>query len=149
MIPGLATYILLPLIQKGQLSVTGKNMCTKYWYRIRGLSLPRKSAVSLTDHPDMTLDVYHGRKTTTQQQPFYLPFYRTFRLPCTFERTGQIQTDLRLPFLQLTFWYDLIISRVPPYQKYQNMGSGNFKFTREEHIRFLLFDIMLFYQRPE
>ena len=26
--------------------------------------------VRLTDCPDMTLDVYHGRKTTTQQQPY-------------------------------------------------------------------------------
>ena len=32
-----------------------------------GLSLPRKSVVRLTDHPDMTLDVYRGRKTTMQQ----------------------------------------------------------------------------------
>ena len=31
-----------------------------------GLSLPRKSVVRLTDHPDMTLDVYRGRKTTMQ-----------------------------------------------------------------------------------
>ena len=30
-----------------------------------GLSLPRKSVVRLTDRPDMTLDVYRGRKTTT------------------------------------------------------------------------------------
>ena len=28
-----------------------------------GLSLPRKSVVRLTDRPDMTLDVYRGRKT--------------------------------------------------------------------------------------
>ena len=28
-----------------------------------GLSLPRKSVVRLTDRPDMTLDVYCGRKT--------------------------------------------------------------------------------------
>ena len=33
-----------------------------------GLSLPKKSVVRLTAHPDMTLDFYHGRKTTTQQQ---------------------------------------------------------------------------------
>ena len=33
-----------------------------------GLSLPRKSVVRLTDRPDMTLDVYLGRKTTIQQQ---------------------------------------------------------------------------------
>ena len=37
--------------------------------RLGGLSLPRESAVRLTDRPDMTLDVYRGRKTTTQQ-PF-------------------------------------------------------------------------------
>ena len=37
-------------------------------YRLGGLSLPRKSVVRLTDRPDMTLDVYRGRKTTKQQQ---------------------------------------------------------------------------------
>ena len=36
--------------------------------RLGGLSLPRKSVVRLTDRPDMILDVYRGRKTTTQQQ---------------------------------------------------------------------------------
>ena len=37
--------------------------------RLRGLSLPRKSVVRLNDRPDMTLDIYRGRKTTNQQQP--------------------------------------------------------------------------------
>ena len=36
--------------------------------RLGGLSLPRKSVVRLTDRPDMTLNVYRGRKTTTQQK---------------------------------------------------------------------------------
>ena len=36
-------------------------------YRLGGLSLPRKSVVRLTDHPDMTLAVYGGRETTTEQ----------------------------------------------------------------------------------
>ena len=36
--------------------------------RLGGLSLPRKSVVRLTDRPDMTLDVYRGRKTTKQHQ---------------------------------------------------------------------------------
>ena len=36
--------------------------------RLGGLSLSRKSVVRLTDRPDMALDVYRGRKTTTQQQ---------------------------------------------------------------------------------
>ena len=39
--------------------------------RLGGLSLPRKSVVRLTDCPDMTLDVYRGRKTTMQQQQKY------------------------------------------------------------------------------
>ena len=36
--------------------------------RLGGLSLPRKSVARLTDRPDMTLDVYRGRKTTMQMQ---------------------------------------------------------------------------------
>ena len=39
---------------------------------LEGLNLPRKSVVRLTDRPDMTLDVYRGRKTTIQQQQ-YIP----------------------------------------------------------------------------
>ena len=39
--------------------------------RLGGLSLPRKSVVRLTDSPDMTLDVYRGRKTTMQQQQIH------------------------------------------------------------------------------
>ena len=38
--------------------------------RLGGLSLPRKSVVRLTDRPDMTLDVYHGRKTTNNYSNF-------------------------------------------------------------------------------
>ena len=44
--------------------------------RLGDLSLPRKSVVRLTDRPDMTLDVYRGRKTTTQQQQqLYVVFH--------------------------------------------------------------------------
>ena len=39
--------------------------------RLGGLSLPRKSVVRLTGRPDMTLDVYRGRKTTIQQQQLH------------------------------------------------------------------------------
>ena len=52
--------------------------------RLGGLSLPRKSVVWLTDRPNMTLDVYHGRKTTTQQ-PFQVVKYApalTTKYPC-------------------------------------------------------------------
>ena len=34
--------------------------------RLGGQSLPRKSVVRLTDRPDMTLDVYRGRKAIIQ-----------------------------------------------------------------------------------
>ena len=65
----------------------GRRAVVSYWRkyvhevlvnRLGGLSLPRKSVVRLTDRPDMTLDVYRGRKTTMQQQqqqpigPFWL-----------------------------------------------------------------------------
>ena len=40
--------------------------------RLGGLSLPRKSVVKLTDRPDMTLDVYGGRKTTIQYNQLYI-----------------------------------------------------------------------------
>ena len=87
-IPGLATYpvllFLLPLIQEGQLSVTGENMCMKYWLnRFGGLSLLRKSVVRLTDRPDMTLDVYCGRKTTTQQSPVICHFLAHLSTKCS------------------------------------------------------------------
>ena len=42
--------------------------------RLGGLSLPRKSVVRLTDRPDMTLDVYRGRKTTMQQQLSFIMY---------------------------------------------------------------------------
>ena len=47
--------------------------------RLVGLSLPRKSVVRLTDRPDMTLDVYCGRKTTIQQQQFHQSRFSTRR----------------------------------------------------------------------
>ena len=40
-----------------------------------GLSLSRKSVVRLTDRPDMSLDVYRGRKTTTLKLQL---LYKTF-----------------------------------------------------------------------
>ena len=40
--------------------------------RIGGLSLPRKRVVRLTGRPDMTLDVYRGRKTTTTILWFFI-----------------------------------------------------------------------------
>ena len=49
--------------------------------RLGGLSLPRKSVVGLTDSPDMILDVYRGRKSTTQQRKY--AFYVSDICRCT------------------------------------------------------------------
>ena len=38
------------LIQEGQLSVSGERMCTILVYSFRGLSMPSKSVVRLSDH---------------------------------------------------------------------------------------------------
>ena len=56
--------------------------------RLGGLTLPRKSVVGLTDRPDMTLDVYRGRKTTIQQQQLNLFFFliSTLKRNCVFTR---------------------------------------------------------------
>ena len=49
--------------------------------RLGGLSLPRKRVVILIDRPDMTLDVYRGRKTKSQQQHIPpLPYMANFSM---------------------------------------------------------------------
>ena len=58
-------------------SAFARRAVVSYWQKyvhevlvncLGGLSPPRKSVARLTDHPDMILDVYRGRKTTMQQQ---------------------------------------------------------------------------------
>ena len=52
--------------------------------RLGGLSLPRKSVARLTDRPDMTLDVYRGRKTTIQPTNFLIKgyYFESFKTLC-------------------------------------------------------------------
>ena len=71
-IPSLAIYFRFSFrfFKKGSCQLLAK-VCVRSTIlvnRLGGLSLPRKSVVRLTDRPDMTLDVYRGRKTTTQQE---------------------------------------------------------------------------------
>ena len=81
-IPGLATYFRSPsaFSRRAVVSYWGKYVHKVLVNRLGGLSLPRKTVVRLTDRPDMTLDVYRGRKTTIQQQ-----YFRA----CTFNCTGR------------------------------------------------------------
>ena len=69
-VPGLVTYFRFSLrfFKKGSCQLLAKVCARSTGNRLGGLSLPRKSVVRLIDRPDMTLDVYRGRKTTMQQQ---------------------------------------------------------------------------------
>ena len=70
LIPSLATYFRFSFrfFKKGSCQVLAHEVLVN---RLGGLSLPRKSMVRLTDRPDITLNVYGGRKTTMQQQQQY------------------------------------------------------------------------------
>ena len=90
-IPGLATSFISPsaFSRRAAVSCWRKYVHEVLVNRLGGLSLPRKSVVRLTDHPDMTLDVYRGRETTMQQQQqsnnifpgFSVNFYRKESAP--------------------------------------------------------------------
>ena len=69
-IPGLATYFRFSFrfLRRAVVSYWRKYVHEVLVNRLGGLSLPRKSVVRLTDRPDMTLDVYRGRKTTIQKK---------------------------------------------------------------------------------
>ena len=58
-----------------------------------GLSLPRKSVVRFSDRPDMTLDIYRGRKTTIQHT---LKIDGKHDLLTNFSSRGQEQPQLGL-----------------------------------------------------
>ena len=68
--------------------------------RLGGLSLPRKSVVRLTDRPDMTLDVYRGRKTTKQQKKHtfghILPLVQVLSLDMVVMRAAGTLFNLRV-----------------------------------------------------
>ena len=72
-IPGLATYFRFSFrfFKEAVVSYWRKYVHEVLVNRLGGLSLPRKSVVRFTDRPDMTLDVYRGRKTTIQQQQLF------------------------------------------------------------------------------
>ena len=72
--------------------------------RLGGLSLPRKSVVRLTDRPDMTLDVYRGRKTTIQQQLQFVMFIAHYNLGASIFITL---------YCHMSVQFNIYISRLP------------------------------------
>ena len=62
------SFLLLLFSRRAVVSYWRKFVYEELVNRLGGLSQPRKSVVRLTDRPDMTYDVYHGRKTTIQHQ---------------------------------------------------------------------------------
>ena len=82
--------------------------------RLGGLSLPRKSVVRLTDRPDMTLDVYRGHKTTTQQQQ-QLVLYAAVYLPIAADQwlyEANI-TILKIAHSRIGTWHKLVYPIYP------------------------------------
>ena len=69
--------------------------------RLGGLSLPRKSVVRLTDRPDMTLDVYRGRKTTIQQQQQQLKFYNKVLFVMSKALSGELLSSWQTGLVRL------------------------------------------------
>ena len=61
--------------------------------RLGGLSLSRKSVARLTDRPDMTLDVYYGRKTTIQYTDIFF-FEKNERSFCIAKASHIISTNI-------------------------------------------------------
>ena len=69
-IPGPATSFVSPFVDSRRAVVS---YWRKYMHEVLvgclgGLSLPRKNVVWVTDRPNMTSDVYCGRKTTTTKK---------------------------------------------------------------------------------
>ena len=77
--------------------------------RLGGLSLPRKSVVRLTDRPDMTLDVYRGRKNNSAtRQRVFLPkeYKKNLGRSCKTSRFmgcfGIVLEENKLQIIQIT-----------------------------------------------
>ena len=71
-------------------TVTNKTvyiLCVSMRYHLGGLNLPGKSVVRLTDRPDMTLDVYRARKTTTTTNHSTKAPLKTLYMKNTFKLT--------------------------------------------------------------
>ena len=77
--------------------------------RLGGLSLPRKSVVRLTERPDVTLDVYRGRKTT-MQQGLRLPRKSVVRLTDRHDMTLDVYRGRKTTIQQLIFSLSLSLS---------------------------------------
>ena len=80
--------------------------------RLGGLSLPRKSVVGLTDRPDMTLDVYRGRKTTIQQHRSKHVFNEDFICKTITGSKSIFETPLALLWLEICYRNSLCCKQV-------------------------------------
>ena len=112
--------------------------------RLGGLSLPRKSVVRLTDRPDMTLDVYRGRKTTIQQQynkslrlmsGAYFPPIVAWNLPATSGFLNLSRSNLSLDWIGFLVFFrrtrKVIITRPRGYKIEWSSACSSF-------VRFVL-----------
>ena len=102
--------------------------------RLGGLSLPRKSVVRLTDRPDMTLDVYRGRKTTIQQQHLKL---RNLKVNYAGSRNFET-SSLRYPKLKCK------TKIVNVFKKFSLIKRGTSRYTYSRY-RIVVVVVLLFF----
>ena len=80
--------------------------------------------VRLTDHPDMTLDVYRGRKTTIQQQPILKQVQYINSLTTKNQTTKFLSANVKSKLYHIETWktrgqsvdLDRVVHHEPPHQ---------------------------------
>ena len=103
--------------------------------RLGGLSLPRKSVVRLTDRPDMTLDVYRGRKTTMQHVDQWLYNKTEFMININKQKAIFGIEQIKPPIRPIN--YILIVSRYYIYKcriSNKNLNLNAWKSTVKQFL---------------
>ena len=97
--------------------------------RLGGLSLPRKSVVRLTDRPDMTLDVYRGRKTTIQQQ-------HSVQMNGSIGEWFRTTVGVRQGCLLSPTLFNIFLERIMPDAQEEHVGKVNIGGRNITNLRF-------------
>ena len=132
-------------------SAFSRRVVVSYWRKyvhevlfnhLGGLSLPRKSVVRLTDRSNMTLDVYHGCKTTMQQQqqiiyvhPSATPFNTTPNSSNQINYQINYKFDIINSFSIITNILKSRVHKAPQIQSVNVFLSQNVPYSISPHIQ--------------
>ena len=135
---GLATYFRSPsaFLRRAVVSYWRKYVHKVLVNRLGGLSLPRKSVVRLTDRPDMTLDVYRGRKTTIQRS--FCKHCHYTKLDAMALKVTQHYRLTRLPLLHNKILDEAVLNSTSHYLQLYNVfikdGQGRMKIYSQKQL---------------